>query len=222
MNKPWLAAMLNVIPVPIGSGYLFLQRPRRFAANFFAALVALFGGFVIFASLYLACWQWSCWWNQVLIFLAALAPISLLALFTAWDAWRIAKAGLAPTNEAGRSVMKKPWLAAMLNVIPVPMGLGYVYLGRPHRFLVNFLSALVAAFLGLVALVLAALSCMFGGCDPSGAESLAISLGIFGPIVVVALFFAWDAYRTALEHNAIVSAENRRGKPLAQIDRVSI
>ena len=31
--------------------------------------------------------------------------------------------------------MKKPWLAALLNILPVPIGLGYLYLGRPHRFL---------------------------------------------------------------------------------------
>jgi hypothetical protein len=30
--------------------------------------------------------------------------------------------------------MKKPWVAGVLNCIPIPMGLGYIYLGDWNRF----------------------------------------------------------------------------------------
>lgn len=41
--------------------------------------------------------------------------------------------------------MKRPWLAALLNVWPFPLGIGYLYLRRWARFVVSFLGLQVLA-----------------------------------------------------------------------------
>jgi len=49
--------------------------------------------------------------------------------------------------------LKKPWLAVLLNLFPLVMGLGYLYIRKPIRFLIVFgiqlLSLLVMSILGL-------------------------------------------------------------------------
>lgn len=41
--------------------------------------------------------------------------------------------------------MKRPWLAALLNAWPMPLGVGYLYLKRWGRFVVSFLGLQVVA-----------------------------------------------------------------------------
>jgi hypothetical protein len=40
--------------------------------------------------------------------------------------------------------MKRPWLAALLNAWPLPLGVGYLYLRRWGRFIVSFLGLQIA------------------------------------------------------------------------------
>ena len=50
--------------------------------------------------------------------------------------------------------MKHPWLAALLNLIPLPIGIGYLYLGRPLKALVVYVSAWLASMVVLFAIVI--------------------------------------------------------------------
>jgi hypothetical protein len=49
--------------------------------------------------------------------------------------------------------MKHPWLAALLNAWPIPLGLGYLYVNNWVRFLstlgLQILTPMLLAFLGL-------------------------------------------------------------------------
>jgi len=57
------------------------------------------------------------------------------------------------TTQEREQVMKHPWLAALLNAWPIPLGLGYIYLGNWKRFLavlgLQILLPLLLAYLGL-------------------------------------------------------------------------
>ena len=49
--------------------------------------------------------------------------------------------------------MKRPWLAALLNAWPLPLGVGYLYLKRWGRFVVSFLGLQVVAMTAVLMLV---------------------------------------------------------------------
>lgn len=42
-------------------------------------------------------------------------------------------------------MVKRPWLAALLNAWPLPLGVGYLYLKRWERFVVSFLGLQIVA-----------------------------------------------------------------------------
>ncbi|NIN66695.1 MAG: hypothetical protein GTO63_18810 [Anaerolineae bacterium] len=42
-------------------------------------------------------------------------------------------------------MLKKPWLAALLNAWPLPLGVGYLYLKRWGRFVLSFLVLQIGA-----------------------------------------------------------------------------
>ena len=88
MKKPWLAALLNLIP--LGFGYLYLRRFRRFGATL---LVGTMAGFVLFLGVPLtiyACY-YECSEAVVLFILIMLLSLpGAVAAFTAWNAWRLA------------------------------------------------------------------------------------------------------------------------------------
>ena len=91
MKKPWLTATLNVLPIPVGFGYLYIGRPRRFVATFFTALLAVYIGLMFMVGAAFACWD--CSPSALAVFgvvVAGMAPISLLTLFTARNAYRVA------------------------------------------------------------------------------------------------------------------------------------
>ena len=92
-RKHWLAALLNV--VPLGFGYLYVRRPKRFTATLLIGPLAVFAG-MFFAIWYLfgQCFGGGCSGeessNAVLILFSL--P-SLVTAVTAWNAWRIAREG---------------------------------------------------------------------------------------------------------------------------------
>jgi hypothetical protein len=55
-------------------------------------------------------------------------------------------AGASSLARAARITAKKPWLAVVLNLFPLVMGLGYLYLGLPLRFIVVFGIQLISLF----------------------------------------------------------------------------
>lgn len=87
------------------------------------------------------------------------------------------------------TVVNNRWLATLLGIFPVPIGLGYVYVGRPERFLGALILAIfVAAPIGLVL----GFVCAFGGCPPA-----AVVIWAFAPNLGLSLVFALDSWRIA-------------------------
>jgi len=105
----------------------------------------------------------------------------------------------ANTNGTG----KRPWLAALLNVVPLPIGLGYLYLGHHGRFARSLLISLgigILAF-GLFFMVVSAIAT---GClDDSGAACsrrgglVAVSVAGGLPFALKGLISAAHGWRLA-------------------------
>ena len=107
--------------------------------------------------------------------------------------------------------MKKPWLAALLNVIP--LGAGYLYLGAWTRFVQTLLLGIstpfIGIFLGPVILdsVVAGLASECGStfspaCPRPWWAYLVIMLGLALPPVLLAWLTARGAYGRAVSQNA--------------------
>ena len=102
--KPWLASLLNIFPYPLGFGYLYLKRSRRFTLALFAGGVAgviglVGGGLSSFVS-----------GSELEYFVAtAWAPV-LVAVFSAADSWRLALANNDMGNSAPDDSGKGPHL----------------------------------------------------------------------------------------------------------------
>ena len=98
MKVPWLAALVNVIPLPLGFGYLYLGRPVRFAQTFLGALLAAGLSFMALVGAFIL------WYIEsgFYLFLLVLAPIPVLLLpvITARDAYRLAQAQSASIERA--------------------------------------------------------------------------------------------------------------------------
>ena len=92
MKNPWLSASLNLIPLPVGLGYLYLGKIGRAFAVFFLGWIVTFG---IGVALYSA-WERCAWDRDCAVYLI----VTLLILFFAvpvgiiicagLDAWRLA------------------------------------------------------------------------------------------------------------------------------------
>ena len=93
----------------------------------------------------------------------------------------------ATSLEKGR--LKKPWLAVLLNLFPLIMGLGYIYIGKWGRFAIIFLLQLFTlapmTWLGLREL----------------------NRYLLGLIWLISLF---DVYSQAKAHNAKIVASQRQ------------
>ncbi len=114
---------------------------------------------------------------------------------------RTVPAGVDATKKL--TVIKNPWLAALLNVVSLPLAFGYLYLGRPWRSIGTFLGAIVLAFLGIVGLgFISLLQCIrsdFIGCSDS-ASTVDIIIIASLPLLLV-LYTGFDAWRLARRHN---------------------
>ena len=95
------------------------------------------------------------------------------------------------------SPRKEPWLAAALNLIPVPLALGYVYVDRPVRFAVSTVFRCAAAAVTWTYLWPVIESCTSDSCIAGAVDWLLI---LVPPLVVVGLSVA-DARSVALAHN---------------------
>ena len=110
--------------------------------------------------------------------------------------------------------MKKPPLAALLNAIP--LGLGYLYLGRHGRFAFTFYLGLTAPLIGVVLGpviidgVLAQMSDCHGGfsevCPRAAWDYTWMILGWAFPSMMIAVFSAWNAYKIATPKDATGSS----------------
>ena len=97
IKSPWLAALLNLAPVPLGFGYLYLRLPSRCESTVYRSMAAGVAGLILFGfiyslSIYMNPDTSKQAWSIPVGVLAGTFPIFLLGLFTARDAWRIAKA----------------------------------------------------------------------------------------------------------------------------------
>ena len=106
--------------------------------------------------------------------------------------------------------MKKPWLAGLLNV--VPLGLGYLYLGHYGMFVGTLLLGVAALFSGIIVgpviidgLLAGVEKCISGfsnGCPrPAWAYAMMFSGWAFIPLLI-ALFTALGARRRAIAGNS--------------------
>lgn len=105
---------------------------------------------------------------------------------------------------------KQPWLAVLLNTLPV--GFGYLYLLRLVRFGMALLGGTAAVMGGLLIYYLLTFS-YYATCSPCEiyVEFLAGGVGAL-PGLLVAGFTAWDAWRLALAHNAALGSP-QQGTP---------
>ena len=109
--------------------------------------------------------------------------------------------------------MKKLWLAALLNLIPVPIPLGHTYLDRGDIFWAIF-ARCVAFGLGAFLIVVGWVACEFnwgGGC---GVGDVAVVWWFLAavPVVVVLAFNAVSAFGLAEEAQADDEAFRKRAE----------
>lgn len=92
--------------------------------------------------------------------------------------------------------MHRAYLAAALNVVPLPLGLGYLYLGRRDRWL-WVLAGILAAVGGgvVVGAVIAAMPC--AACVETGTRLVPMVIAGAG-VALVGVLSGWDAFQTAL------------------------
>lgn len=93
--------------------------------------------------------------------------------------------------------MKYPWLAALLNLIPSPVGFGYLYLGKTKRAFAVHLSGWGATWGMGIAAILSYVPCVWGG-DCATDFLIAIFLILFFVVPVGFLIYGvQDAWRIA-------------------------
>jgi hypothetical protein len=97
VRKPWLAALLNLVPVVPGAGYLYLGRPRMFA---FSLIGYTFIPLVAFGLWAFAVWgsEGGCFQGCSYFFALFFSiPVILYLALVAWDAWHLADESGPPT-----------------------------------------------------------------------------------------------------------------------------
>ena len=97
--------------------------------------------------------------------------------------------------------MNKPWLAALLNVIP--LGIGYIYLRRWKRFVATFVGGLIAAYAGLFLAVESIEDCIGLVSSPCGGTFLGALVLFLSLPGAVAGFTTRDAWRLAQKHSRL-------------------
>lgn len=101
--------------------------------------------------------------------------------------------------------MKKPWLALLLNLIPLPVGLGYLYLGRIIKaFAVFVLGWVVTLGIGVTAFFVF-MPCAWGG-DCNGILVLILLIMFFVVPLGFLIYAARDAWRIAKRINYVLGA----------------
>ncbi len=110
--------------------------------------------------------------------------------------------------------MKKPWLAAALNL--VPLGLGYWYLGAWTKFLRTLLLGIAAPFMGVIigpvivdgvsASIASECGAVFSpACPRPWWAYVLMILGLALPSLLIAGLTARGAHRRALARNVTIA-----------------
>ena len=110
--------------------------------------------------------------------------------------------------------MKKPWLAALLNLFPFPLGLGWLYLGRRSTF---YRSLPVTLLVLIVVSALLALACSIGAWTVYDIPAVVIT-GIVAHSILGGLAGAWSARRAWRFSLAV----NARIRELYGLERVHL
>lgn len=113
---------------------------------------------------------------------------------------------------------KSPWLAALLNAVPFPIGLGYVYLGRWWR-VAGSLFARGLAFVAGVGVGVVALFATWDWYAPTGGSLFFRCTAFLAPQVFVLALMARDAWRLTDDHNIDAALARRLVRPAATYPR---
>lgn len=103
------------------------------------------------------------------------------------------------SSDSPRSERKRPLLAAALNLVPLPVPLGYLYLGLSTRFNWSVLLRIVGFIFGFVFWAATMFSCGFDGdycTDSDKSRAIIVPLFVIGSTLVAS---ALDAYTAAQE-----------------------
>ena len=144
MKKPMLAALLNLIP--LGIGYIYVRRWKRFVATFIVGTIAGFAGlFFAVWLLFGRCFEFDfsdC--SSGTYRLALIVFLSLpgaVAAFTSQDAWRIARGetslGPLPPSRVQRAIdlrrsinlLSLSLAATLVAVLAMSLGLLLIAMG---------------------------------------------------------------------------------------------
>ena len=108
--------------------------------------------------------------------------------------------------------MKMPWLAVLLNV--VPLGIGYIYLERDERFYATFLAGVGATLALSMAAILEWFDCGISsrGQRCPDADEMALITGVWALLFLLAVYTVQDAWRLALRHNEKVASQSGPNK----------
>ena len=104
--------------------------------------------------------------------------------------------------------MKMPWLAVLLNV--VPLGIGYIYLERDERFYATFLVGVGATLVLSMVAILGWLDCGISsrGQHCPDAEEIALVAGVWTLLFLLAVYTVQDAWRLARRHNDKLASQS--------------
>ena len=97
LKSPWVAALLNVAPVPMGFGYIYLGLAKRCEGAVYMSISSGILGLILFGFTYsLSIFVDSdtskqAWSVPVAVLIGAI-PVLLFSTLSARDAWNIAKA----------------------------------------------------------------------------------------------------------------------------------
>ena len=101
--------------------------------------------------------------------------------------------------------LKNPWMAALGNLVPLPVGLGYLYLGKKGKaFAVFVLGWVVTLGIGVAALFTWVL-CELGSDDCEIILSLVLLILFFVVPVGFLIYAAQDAWRIAKRMNGQIT-----------------
>ena len=174
---------------------MYLNRPRRFVPVF---LVWLLSNLWLISDVWLIRSVGRFVPSNPDLELGLHWTVWLLAGITAYDAWRLTGHYRAADTEAG-TAMKSPRAAALLNIIP--LGLGYIYLGRPKRTIATVLIAVAAVFGLLVGFGVGFGCALDSGCGPAVGWAVAVAgAALLLLLVVLVMFTVVDAWRLARHH----------------------
>ena len=95
--------------------------------------------------------------------------------------------------------LKHPWLAGLLNILPYPLGLGYLYLENSFNFMMAFSLAIAAGVAAIIGSSTTSIS--------SSGFTLERVVATASAPVFLGLFTAAHGWRSAVAHNATLGMQ---------------